>query len=154
MEDLHAVLDAAGSERTFLLGSHDGCSLAALYAATYPGRVRGLALFHPAAHQHHVWEQADELEQMLADLREGWGTQEFCDAMLEEICPTLLERARRTDSGSRTRSESAPPRPWPSPSTARGPRPTSAIFSRPSAYPRSSSAGRVSRRSTHARSPS
>jgi len=92
MEDLHAVLDAAGSERTFLLGSHDGCSLAALYAATYPGRVRGLALFHPAAHQHHVWEQADELEQMLADLREGWGTQEFCDAMLEEICPTLLER--------------------------------------------------------------
>ena len=27
MEDLHAVLDAVGSERAVLLGSHDGCSL-------------------------------------------------------------------------------------------------------------------------------
>ena len=92
MEDLHAVLDAVGSERTFLLGSHDGCSLAALYAATYPGRTRGLALFHPAAAQHHVmWEQ-DEIERDLAELRERWGTQEFCDKMLQSICPTLLER--------------------------------------------------------------
>jgi class 3 adenylate cyclase len=90
MEDLHAVLDAAGSERTFLLGSHDGCSLAALYAATYPGRTRGLALFHPAAHQHHVWESAFEKE--LDALREGWGTQEFSDHMLEYLCPTLFER--------------------------------------------------------------
>lgn len=92
MEDLHAVLDAAGSERTFLLGSHDGCSLAALYAATYPGRTRGLALFHPAAHQHHVWQSSYELEQELARLREGWGTQEFSDRMLESLCPTLFER--------------------------------------------------------------
>ena len=91
MEDLHAVLDAAGSERTFLLGSHDGCSVAALYAATYPGRTRGLALFHPAAAQHHVEGQPDEIERILVELRERWGTQEFCDEMLESICPTLLK---------------------------------------------------------------
>src|SRR5689334_4712892 len=35
MDDLRAVLDAAGSSSAVLLGSHDGCSVAALYAATY-----------------------------------------------------------------------------------------------------------------------
>ncbi|MGZ4258403.1 MAG: alpha/beta fold hydrolase [Gaiellaceae bacterium] len=87
MEDLHAVLDAAGSERTVLLGSHDGCSLAALYAATYPERTRAIALFHPAAHSQ--WLQ-DVTEREIADLRERWGTQEYCDQLLEETCPTLL----------------------------------------------------------------
>jgi class 3 adenylate cyclase/pimeloyl-ACP methyl ester carboxylesterase len=87
MEDLHAVLDAAGSERTVLLGSHDGCSLAALYAATYPERTRAIALFHPAAHSQ---ELQDVTERELADLRERWGTQEYCDELLEQACQTLL----------------------------------------------------------------
>jgi class 3 adenylate cyclase/pimeloyl-ACP methyl ester carboxylesterase len=87
MEDLHAVLDAAGSERTVLLGSHDGCSLSALYAATYPERARALALFHPAVHPS--WDQED-VERDLAGLRERWGTQEYCDELLELTCRTLL----------------------------------------------------------------
>src|SRR3954465_3739701 len=49
MEDLHAVLDAAGSARTVILASHEGCGMAALYAATYPERTAALALFHPQA---------------------------------------------------------------------------------------------------------
>jgi class 3 adenylate cyclase len=87
MEDLHAVLDAAGSERTVLLGSHDGCSLATLYAATYPDRTRALALFHPAAKAD--WLEAN-VEQDLAELRERWGTQDFCDQLLELTCRALL----------------------------------------------------------------
>src|ERR687887_1801179 len=39
MEDLHAVLDAAGSERTVLLGSHDGCSLSVVHPANHPQRT-------------------------------------------------------------------------------------------------------------------
>jgi class 3 adenylate cyclase len=87
MEDLHAVLDAVGSERTVLLGSHDGCSLSALYAATYPERTRAIVLFHPAAHSEWV---RDVTEQGLAELRERWGTQEYCDELLEQTCRTLL----------------------------------------------------------------
>ena len=49
MEDLHAVLDAAGSTRTVILASHEGCGMAALYAATYPERTTALVLFHPQA---------------------------------------------------------------------------------------------------------
>src|SRR5689334_25117191 len=49
MEDLHAVLDAAGSSSTLLLASHDRCSMAALYGATYPQRTRPLVPVHPLA---------------------------------------------------------------------------------------------------------
>jgi pimeloyl-ACP methyl ester carboxylesterase len=48
MDDVRAVLDAVGSSSAVLLGSHDGCLMAVLYAATYPERTRALALFHPA----------------------------------------------------------------------------------------------------------
>jgi class 3 adenylate cyclase len=86
MEDLRAVLDAAGSTNTVLLGSHDGCSLAALYAATYPERTRAIVLFQPLARAD--WE--DE-ETELARLRDGWGTQAFADELLSFNAPTLLE---------------------------------------------------------------
>jgi pimeloyl-ACP methyl ester carboxylesterase len=45
MEDLHAVLDAAGSERPALLGISEGGPMSVLFAATYPDRVAALALY-------------------------------------------------------------------------------------------------------------
>jgi class 3 adenylate cyclase/pimeloyl-ACP methyl ester carboxylesterase len=45
MEDLHAVLDAAGSERPALLGVSEGGPMSALFAATYPDRISALALY-------------------------------------------------------------------------------------------------------------
>ena len=88
MEDMHAVLDAVGSTRTAVLASHEGCGMAALYAASYPERTAALALFHPnvfgEAHQ-----QPDSVLAELADLRERWGTREFADEILRDHCPTL-----------------------------------------------------------------
>ena len=45
MEDLHAVLDAAGAERPVLLGVSEGGPMSLLFAATYPERVSGLILY-------------------------------------------------------------------------------------------------------------
>jgi class 3 adenylate cyclase len=45
MEDLHAVLDAAGSERPALLGVSEGGPMSVLFAATYPDRAAALALY-------------------------------------------------------------------------------------------------------------
>jgi pimeloyl-ACP methyl ester carboxylesterase len=45
MEDLHAVLDAAGSEQPALLGVSEGGPMSVLFAATYPERVRSLVLY-------------------------------------------------------------------------------------------------------------
>jgi pimeloyl-ACP methyl ester carboxylesterase len=45
MDDLRAVLDAAGSERAAVLGFSEGGSLAMLFAASCPERVHALVLF-------------------------------------------------------------------------------------------------------------
>lgn len=44
MQDLLAVLDAAGAQRPVLLGISEGGPMSILFAATYPERVRGLIL--------------------------------------------------------------------------------------------------------------
>src|SRR3954451_9807665 len=42
MDDLRAVLDDVGSTNAVVLSAHEGSAMAALYAATYPERVRAL----------------------------------------------------------------------------------------------------------------
>ena len=140
MEDMHAVLDAVGSESAVMLGSHDGCSRAALHAATYPERTRALALFHPSAHAEGIDGGSSEGE--LARLREVWGTQEYCDELLELACRTLLASEEDRLWFARTGSGSARHLRWPRPSTAPGSRPTCAMCSPPSTRRRSSSTGR------------
>jgi DNA-binding SARP family transcriptional activator/pimeloyl-ACP methyl ester carboxylesterase len=44
MDDLRAVLDAVGSTRAAILGVSEGGAMSALFAATYPARVRALVL--------------------------------------------------------------------------------------------------------------
>ncbi len=87
MEDLRAVLDAAGASNAVVFGGHEGCGMAALYAATYPERTRALALFHPRARGPGTADRGRQEE--LSALREGWGTQEYSDELLREVCPTL-----------------------------------------------------------------
>ncbi len=45
MDDLRAVMDAAGSERAAVYGGSEGGALAILFAATYPERVSALVLY-------------------------------------------------------------------------------------------------------------
>ena len=45
MDDIRAVMDAAGSERAAIAGWSEGAALAALFAATYPDRVEKLVLY-------------------------------------------------------------------------------------------------------------
>jgi class 3 adenylate cyclase len=49
LEDVRAVMDAAGVERAALYGADDGAALAALFAATYPDRAVALMLWEPKA---------------------------------------------------------------------------------------------------------
>jgi pimeloyl-ACP methyl ester carboxylesterase len=45
MDDVRAVMDAAGSERAALFGPSEGGPMSALFAATYPGRTSALILY-------------------------------------------------------------------------------------------------------------
>jgi class 3 adenylate cyclase len=88
MEDLRAVLDAAGSSSTVVFGAQEGSGMAAMYAATYPERTRALVLFHP---DPDFGRGEQDIQEELADLRERWGTREYADELLRFGCPTLYE---------------------------------------------------------------
>jgi class 3 adenylate cyclase len=87
MEDLRTVLDAAGSSNAVVFGAHEGCGMAALYAATYPERTRALVLFHPVARGPGTEDR--DIQQDLSEIRDRWGEQEWCDELLRTGCPTL-----------------------------------------------------------------
>ncbi len=95
MEDMRAVLDAAGSSSPVIFGSHEGGAMAALYAATSPERTRALVLFHPVAKGSGTDNR--QSQEMLSELRERWGTQEYSDELLQEVGPSLYKdtEARR-----------------------------------------------------------
>ena len=64
IDDIRAVMDAAGADRATLVGGFDGGTLALLFAATYPERVDGLVLlaappkFTQDASYPHGWSPA------------------------------------------------------------------------------------------------
>jgi class 3 adenylate cyclase len=95
MEDLRSVLDAVGSRRACVLAAYEGCSMAVLFAATYPERVKALILFQPVVAGSAIEDQ-DKALATLSELRERWGTQEYCDEILFNFSPTLaaLEEER------------------------------------------------------------
>ncbi len=45
MDDVHSVMDSAGSKRAVIVGYSEGGSIAALFAAADPGRTIGLILY-------------------------------------------------------------------------------------------------------------
>jgi class 3 adenylate cyclase len=87
MEDLRAVLDAAGSEAPVVLASHEGCNMATLFAATYPERARALIVFHPAVYGPGLDEAA---QRELAAVRDGWGTRVHAETLLAHGSPGTL----------------------------------------------------------------
>ena len=87
MEDLHAVLDAAGSSSPVIFGAQEGSGMSVLFAASYPERTRALVLFHAVAKGEGL--DSDYSRQFLPRLREGWGVQDWCDELLLEGCPSL-----------------------------------------------------------------
>jgi class 3 adenylate cyclase len=88
MDDLRAVLDGVGSTSAVVFGAHEGSAMAALYAATYPERVRALVLFHPGS---DLSPDDPDATRELADLRDRWGTRAYSDELLCFGCPTLYE---------------------------------------------------------------
>jgi pimeloyl-ACP methyl ester carboxylesterase len=79
MDDVRAMLDAVGSERAVLFGTFEAASVCMLFAATYPERASGLALYNPVARgtwaPDYPWRPS--LEEWLEDTKElvaEWGT--------------------------------------------------------------------------------
>jgi class 3 adenylate cyclase/pimeloyl-ACP methyl ester carboxylesterase len=79
IDDVRAVMDAAGSSSAALIGGADGGPVAMVFAATYPERVRALVLNATAARvtaaPDYPWApSAAEHYRRLDLLQRGWGT--------------------------------------------------------------------------------
>jgi class 3 adenylate cyclase len=90
LDDLLAVLDAAGSERAVVMGVSQGGPLAILFTATHPDRSSGLILYGTYAtarrDDEYPWGRSREwLEEYFRQVDEEWGTGYF----LPHVAPTL-----------------------------------------------------------------
>lgn len=78
MDDVRAVMDAAGSERAALFGVSEGGPMSALFAATYPARTTALVMYGSYAKRvwspDYPWAPTPEQRQKFFSLiEEGWG---------------------------------------------------------------------------------
>ncbi len=78
MDDLRAVLDAAGSERAAIFSMSEGAGLSILFAATYPQRTSALALFGSFANRlwspDYPWAPTPERRAAwIEGIAQGWG---------------------------------------------------------------------------------
>jgi pimeloyl-ACP methyl ester carboxylesterase len=73
MDDLRAVMDAAGMEQAAVLGLSEGGSLAALFAATYPDRCRALVLYGTFARFASWCPTEEAFAGMLNYIDQSWG---------------------------------------------------------------------------------
>ena len=89
MDDVRAVMDAAGSERAALFGLADGGSLAVVFAATHAMRTLALVLYATLPRYTRTasfpWAPTrEEAERSLADLARDWGTSELAARSIGE----------------------------------------------------------------------
>jgi class 3 adenylate cyclase len=92
IDDIRAVMEAAGSERIALVGLGPGGAVCAAFAAMRPERARGLVLWAPTpaiAGPDPRWAMPDEdFATFLARLRARWGTTEEAEARAKEGMPS------------------------------------------------------------------
>jgi class 3 adenylate cyclase len=106
MDDVRAVMDAAGSEEAALLGYSEGGPMCVLFAATYPARVRALILYGSYAKRSnpdddYPWAPTqEERERIARELEEGWGEDVDLSSMWPNADPTGVAWALRRGRAS------------------------------------------------------
>jgi pimeloyl-ACP methyl ester carboxylesterase/DNA-binding winged helix-turn-helix (wHTH) protein/class 3 adenylate cyclase len=78
MDDVRAVLDAAGSRRAVLLGVSEGGPMCSLFAATHPAQTEALVMIGTYARRlrapDYPWAPTrEQREQFLREIIENWG---------------------------------------------------------------------------------
>ena len=106
MDDVRAVMDAAGSERAAIVGISEGGPMALLFAATYPERVTALVLWDTyaralAAPDYPAGSPPELFDETLRIVEKYWGVGRVVrfmflqDAPEDEETRQLLARAER-----------------------------------------------------------
>jgi len=95
MDDVRAVMDAAGSKRAALFGASEGGVMCALFAATYPQRTSALVLY--GTYAKRIWSpdypwapKADDRERYIEAAERQWGG----PAQLDILAPSAQNDER------------------------------------------------------------
>ena len=96
MDDIRAVMDAAGVERAVLFGVEDGAAQCFLFAATYPERTAALVTIGATSRSFWTpespWHWTDEQwEEWLIKVENGWGGTEFATELAEQAFPQAVD---------------------------------------------------------------
>jgi pimeloyl-ACP methyl ester carboxylesterase len=100
MDDIRAVMDAAGSERAVLYGLSQGVPLSIMFAAVYPERTRGLILYGGSAtyvkRPDYPWQKTlVEWQSLIAEeeveFPKRWGTIDLARESLHRYAPSAVD---------------------------------------------------------------
>ena len=110
MDDVLAVMDAAGSERAALFGVSEGGAMSALFAASYPRRTTALVIYGSYAKRiwvpEYPWAPTPEQRQRFYDLIErDWGG----EADIATVAPSAANDPRIREWWTRYRRMSTSP---------------------------------------------
>jgi class 3 adenylate cyclase len=100
MDDVRAVMDAAGSSRAAIMGVSEGTPMSILFAATYPERVHALVLQAGAARftwapDYTFGERREESERWIRRALDEWGSPEFLEETVDFLAPAFDAESRR-----------------------------------------------------------
>jgi class 3 adenylate cyclase len=86
MDDVRAVMDAAGSERAVVFGMSEGGAMAVLFGATYPERTAGVILYgaYPESRT-----SPERIERWLEEIPRRWGTVDYAAEDLRLFAPSV-----------------------------------------------------------------
>ncbi len=115
MDDVRAVLDAAGSDHAAIFAQGQGCPLAITFAATYPERTRSLILYEAIAKaglraEDYPWGSTpEEQKRWFQAIATRWGSEEFARDWLHRLSPSVADDQRQVDWCARLMRASSTP---------------------------------------------
>ena len=100
MDDVRAVMDAAGSSRAAILGVSEGGPMSLLFAATYPERVSALVLYASFprilwAPDYPIGEREEEYDRASREEEERWGSVEYVAEVSDHYSSASDDESRR-----------------------------------------------------------
>ncbi len=97
MDDIRAVMDAAGSERAAIVGVSEGGPLTLLFAASHPERVAAAILYATTStfvgDADHPWSPTPDEWQTIIEERSGtpFGSEAWFDDSLRGLSPSIAD---------------------------------------------------------------
>jgi class 3 adenylate cyclase len=91
VDDIRAVLDAAGSERVVAIGLAHAGALCSYFAATHPERTAGLIIYGPVPQMFGSEDPPGGLPTGRDDFLQTWGTTEGAREVVEFAAPSRMD---------------------------------------------------------------